>query len=144
MGYTEILPGIARCWSHLYSAILRSRADTALACDSAVSALCCFTSTETLRLIRDGHLDFHTAPELCECVILLVGWVLLYVHRNRRLIRDREPRTATSTFTQLKTSASVILHEWLAFSSVFLSFHRSGVLSTLTSKMGELVSRWGY
>ena len=30
---------------------------------------CCFTSTETIRLIRDGgiqhgHLDFHTAPEL--------------------------------------------------------------------------------
>ena len=33
---------------------------------------CCFTSTEiTLRTIRDrgaqdGHLDFHTAPELCQ------------------------------------------------------------------------------
>ena len=27
---------------------------------------CCFTSTETVRTIRDqdGHLDFHTAPEL--------------------------------------------------------------------------------
>ena len=29
---------------------------------------CCFTSTETVRLIRtgaqDGHLEFHTAPEL--------------------------------------------------------------------------------
>ena len=30
--------------------------------------------------------------------------VLLYVHRNRRLIRDGEPRTATSTFTQLLTA----------------------------------------
>ena len=30
--------------------------------------------------------------------------VLLYVHRNRRLIRDGEPRTATSTFTQLLSS----------------------------------------
>ena len=31
--------------------------------------------------------------------------VLLYVHRNRRLIvRDREPGTATSTFTQLLSS----------------------------------------
>ena len=31
---------------------------------------CCFTSTETARLIRtaaqEGHLGFHTAPELCE------------------------------------------------------------------------------
>ena len=32
--------------------------------------------------------------------------VLLYVHRNRRFIRDREPRTATSTFTQLLSSAT--------------------------------------
>ena len=30
--------------------------------------------------------------------------MLLYVHRNRRLIRDGEPRTATSTFTQLLSS----------------------------------------
>ena len=29
---------------------------------------------------------------------------MLYVHRNRRLIRDREPRTAASTFTQLLSS----------------------------------------
>ena len=29
---------------------------------------------------------------------------LLYVHRNRRLIRDGEPRTSTSTFTQLLNS----------------------------------------
>ena len=28
----------------------------------------------------------------------------LYVHRNRRLIRDGEPRTAISTFTQLLSS----------------------------------------
>ena len=30
--------------------------------------------------------------------------VLLYVDRNRRLIRDREHRTAASTFTQLLSS----------------------------------------
>ena len=30
--------------------------------------------------------------------------VLLYVHKNRRLIRDGEPRTSTSTFTQLLSS----------------------------------------
>ena len=32
--------------------------------------------------------------------------MLLYVHRNRKLIRDAagEPRTATSTFTQLLSS----------------------------------------
>ena len=32
--------------------------------------------------------------------------MLLYVHRNRRLIRDGELRTATSTFTQLLSSVS--------------------------------------
>ena len=30
---------------------------------------CCFTSTETVGLLgtgaQDGHLDFHTPPELC-------------------------------------------------------------------------------
>ena len=31
----------------------------------------------------------------------LSGRALLYVHRNRRLIRDGSPATATSTFTQL-------------------------------------------
>ena len=34
---------------------------------------CCFTSTETIGLIgmgaQDGHLDFHTAPELCMEVV---------------------------------------------------------------------------
>ena len=29
---------------------------------------------------------------------------LLYVHRNRRFIRDREPRTSTSTFIQVLNS----------------------------------------
>ena len=36
-------------------------------CDQYLSMVqCCFTSTESARLIRTGsHLDFHTAPELC-------------------------------------------------------------------------------
>ena len=34
--------------------------------------------------------------------------MLLYVHRNRRLIMDREPRTATSTFTQLLSLVRVM------------------------------------
>ena len=47
---------------------------------------CCFTSTETIRTIRDGeastygHLDFHTAPELPD----LPSSVLLYVHRDHK------------------------------------------------------------
>ena len=34
----------------------------------------------------------------------LVTEVLLYVYRNQKLIRDGEPGTATSTFTQLLSS----------------------------------------
>ena len=34
---------------------------------------CCFTSRETVGLLgtgaHDGHLDFHTAPELCPYII---------------------------------------------------------------------------
>ena len=40
--------------------------------DARMLAECCFTSTETVGLLgtgtQDGHLDFHTAPELCEDV----------------------------------------------------------------------------
>ena len=50
-----------------------------------------------------GHLDFHIAPELGVCSMLL------YVHGDRTdyKIRDREPRTATTTFTQLLNSVSL-------------------------------------
>ena len=38
---------------------------------------CCFTSTETVGLLgtgaQDGHLDFHTAPELCLQLKLLTS-----------------------------------------------------------------------
>ena len=37
-------------------------------CNQAEMVECCFTSTETVGLLgtgaQDGHLDFHTAPEL--------------------------------------------------------------------------------
>ena len=33
--------------------------------------------------------------------LFFLSFMLLYVHRDRRLIRDGEPRTAFSTFTQL-------------------------------------------
>ena len=43
----------------------------------------CFTSTETVRLLRtekahDGHLDFHTAPELC--IVSRAVCVLIYIY----------------------------------------------------------------
>ena len=47
-------------------------------------------------LITDWHEMKALIHELVE--------VLLYVRRNRRFIRDGEPRTATTTFTQLLSS----------------------------------------
>ena len=56
---------------------------------------CCFTSTETVGILgtgaQDGHLDFHTAPELSRTPVDFVVEVLLYIHRNRRYIRDGSP-----------------------------------------------------
>ena len=84
-------------------------------------------STDTIRTIWDGHLDFHTAPELC--VNTDSRSMLLYVHTapefcefkfefNQccftstetivRTTRDWEPRTATSTFTQLLSSVDKV------------------------------------
>ena len=56
----------------------------------------CFTSTETVGLLgteaQDGHLDFHTAPELSHTPVdFVVVEVLLYVHRNCRCIKDGSP-----------------------------------------------------
>ena len=50
--------------------------------------LCCFMSTETVGLLRtgtqDGHLDFHTAPELCRFsrlrYLFVEALILLGVH----------------------------------------------------------------
>ena len=67
-------------------------------CDQCPSTgQCCFTSSETVRLIRDGSPG--RPPRLSHS-----SRTLIYVHRNRRLIRDGKPRTATSTFTQLLNS----------------------------------------
>ena len=43
----------------------------------------------------------------CDCVDFFLVDVLLYVNRNRRLIRDGEHRTATSTFTQALNSVLI-------------------------------------
>ena len=83
-----------------------------------VSFQCCFTCTETIRLIRDGtpisdgHLDFHTAlPELCLVGLLLLLWCFAST-KTIRLIRDGESRAATSAFTQLLSSDRLT---WLGY-----------------------------
>ena len=55
-------------------------------------AACCITSIETVGLsgteAQDGHLDFHTAPELWQGKL---DEVLFCVHKNHRFIRDGSP-----------------------------------------------------
>ena len=49
----------------------------------------CFTSTETIRLVRmdspDGHLDSHTAPELWLWVDGAI-WFTLYMHESMECV----------------------------------------------------------
>ena len=77
---------------------------------------CCFTFTETVGLLgtgaQDVHLHFHTAPELSMSSLVECCFT---VHRNCRLIRDGEPRTSASTFTQLLSSVChrVCCHDFM-------------------------------
>ena len=68
-----------------------------------VQVHCCFTTTETVRTMRgrgalDGHLNFHTALSRTSSRFTSTEII--------RTIRDGEPRTATSTFTQLLSSVA--------------------------------------
>ena len=49
---------------------------------------------------QDGHLDFHTVPELCDTTVQCCFTSTETV----RTIKDGESRTATSTFTQFLNS----------------------------------------
>ena len=56
-------------------------------------AECCFTSTETVRLIRDGgaqdgHLDFHAAPELSKNLYLSSSLFISQDHRHTPVKRE--------------------------------------------------------
>ena len=70
--------------------------------------------------------------------------MLLYVHRNRRLVRDGEPRTATSTFTQLLRPMCAC-HVVVVVVEVLLYLHRNrrligdGEPRTATSTFTQLL-----
>ena len=60
---------------------------------------------------QDGHLDFHAAPELWTHTLLQCCFTSTEAVQTisdgcpgRQTIRDGEPRTSTSTFTQLRSS----------------------------------------
>ena len=62
--------------------------------------------------------------------------MLLNVHRNRGLIRDGEPRTATSTFTQFLSPDSFgLVNMVLIMSTETIKFMRDG-------EKGKGIWRW--
>ena len=78
--------------------------------------------------VAHKNLDLPTGVTV---VALVVGWVLLYVHRNRRLIRDgSRPRTAASTFTQFLPALTVVFQ-------VFPSYQRLHILMMNRSRTGH-------
>ena len=73
-------------------------------CDQRVCMVqCCFTSTETIRLIRDGEPRTATSTftQLLSSDRAVQVQCCFTSPETIRLIRDGEPRTATSTFSQL-------------------------------------------
>ena len=83
------------------------------------SVQCCFTSTETTRLIRDG--EPRTATSTFTQLLSSVSLHCVQVQccftstETTRLVRDGKPRTATSTSTQFLSSVVLALR----FTSVF-------------------------
>ena len=63
--------------------------------------------------------------------------MLLYVHRDLRTIRDGEPRTATSTFTQLLSSD--ILDQCCFTATETIRTVRDGEPRTATSTFTQLL-----
>ena len=66
----------------------------------------CFTSTETIRTVRDGEPRTATSTFTLLLSSVNISSMLLYVHRDHiiKTISDGEPGTATLTFTQLLSS----------------------------------------
>ena len=73
-----------------------------------VQVQCCFMSTETMRTISDGEPTSTFTQLLNSDMIVQVQCCFTSTETTRAItsIRDGEPRKATSTFTQLLSSAS--------------------------------------
>ena len=89
----------------------------------------------SIKTFRDGHLDFHTAPELCVSVKVQVQRCFTSTE-TVRTVRDGEPRTATSTFTQLLSSVfqfvKVLIFSDMAF--FFFFFFLDGVVHFFSNR----------
>ena len=86
---------------------------------------CCFTSTETVRTIRNG--ERGTSTSTFTQLVSSDTLVRLYCFTSTeiiRLIRDGEPRTATSTFTQLLSSDTLVFDHLSLNRLCILAWHR--------------------
>ena len=75
-----------------------------VAVTNTISFQCCFTSTETVRPIRNGEprMATSTFTQLLRSEANTNSFQFSFQSAaTTRLIRDEEPRTATSTLTQL-------------------------------------------
>ena len=65
---------------------------------------CCFTSIETIGLLgtgaQDGHLDFHTAPELCLQPFLCIVYIILSFLRTVMLLVFSQGLTVSQFLSQ--------------------------------------------
>ena len=84
---------------------------------------------------QDVDLDFHTSPELC----LLVQYCFMSTE-TVQAIRDGEPRTSTSTFTQLLSSVYQLLVQYCFMSTETVQAIRDGEPRTATSTFTQLLN----
>ena len=75
---------------------------------------CCQDPRDSTTFATPQCICLTAASTFCFFCFLLVGWVLLYVHRNHRLIRDgspgRPPRLSHSSWTLLFSFIQLFSH----------------------------------
>ena len=108
--YSTAVPCLLNCFSELYSIyfiVLRTGRECRAVLVWQINIFktrvqCCFTSTETLRTIRDG--EPRTATSTFTQLLSSFFWCWFKSKETIRTIRDGEPRTATSSFTLFLSS----------------------------------------
>ena len=86
---------------------------------------CCYTSTETVATIRDGHLDFSTDPELSDTTVLSLAEAatsIIFVATNTCLLRQNKLVTTKHTsrqFLLLRQNLCRNKHTFVATKDVF-------------------------
>jgi len=90
---------------------------------------CCFTSTVTIRAVRDRELGTSTSTQLHSSLAVISFEVQCCFMSTMtiRTIRDRELRTSTSTFTQF-LSSDIKSDQVKPSTSLFLSKENVGAI----------------